>query len=80
MKLSRLLQNDSEGDQELVYECAHARIAMEAGTHSIWISQQLQELGHEVVVTNVRELRAISHSDRKSGQVDAEKACALCPA
>jgi hypothetical protein len=34
---------------------------MEAGTHSIWISEQLQELGHEVIVANVRELRAISH-------------------
>jgi transposase len=50
-----------------------ARITMEAGTHSIWISAQLQELGHEVIVANVRELRAISHSDRKSDQVDAEK-------
>jgi Transposase len=49
------------------------RIAMEAGTHSIWISEQFQELGHEVIVANVRELRAISHSDRKSDQVDAEK-------
>src|SRR5260370_23875049 len=49
------------------------RIAMEAGTHSIWISEQLQELGHEVIVANVRELRAISHSDRKSDPVDAEK-------
>ena len=49
------------------------RIAMEAGTHSIWISEQLQELGHHVIVANVRELRAISHSDRKSDQVDAEK-------
>src|SRR3984957_3004647 len=51
----------------------HARVAMEAGTHSIWISEQLQELDHEVIVANVRELRAISHSDRKSDQVDAEK-------
>ena len=50
-----------------------ARVAMEAGVHSIWISEQLQELGHEVIVANVRELRAISHSDRKSDQVDAEK-------
>jgi transposase len=25
------------------------RIAMEAGTHSIWISEQLQELGHRVL-------------------------------
>jgi transposase len=51
----------------------HARVAMEAGTHSIWISEQLEQLGHEVIVANVRELRAISHSDRKSDQVDAEK-------
>jgi transposase len=50
-----------------------ARVAMKAGTHSVWISAQLQELGHEVIVANVRELRAISHSDRKSDQVDAEK-------
>ena len=39
---------------------------MEAGTRSIWISERLQELGHEVIVANVRELRAISHSDRNS--------------
>jgi transposase len=50
-----------------------SRVAMEAGVHSIWISEQLHELGHEVIVANVRELRAISHSDRKSDQVDAEK-------
>ena len=43
----------------------------------IWISEQLRELGHEVIVANVRELRAISHSDRKSDQVDAE-AGTLC--
>ena len=59
--------------REVVYGCTSGRVAMEAGTHSIWISEQLQELGHEVIVANVRELRAISHSDRKSDQVDAEK-------
>ncbi len=46
---------------------------METGTHSIWVSEQLKVLGHEVIVANVRELRAISHSDRKSDAVDAEK-------
>jgi transposase len=49
------------------------RVAMETGTHSIWVSEQIEELGHEVIVANVRELRAISHSDRKSDKVDAEK-------
>ena len=46
---------------------------MEAGTHSIWISEQIRDLGHEVIVANVRKLRAISHSDRQSDSVDAEK-------
>src|SRR6201987_5478623 len=59
--------------QKWFTDVPHARVAMEAGVHSIWISEQLQELGHDVIVANVRELRAISHSDRKSDQVDAEK-------
>src|ERR1700747_3407870 len=49
------------------------RVAMEAGVHSIWVSEQLQELGHAVIVANVRELRAISHSDGKSDGAEAEK-------
>jgi transposase len=40
------------------------RIAMEAGTHSIWILEQLNEYGHEVIVANVTELRAISRISR----------------
>jgi hypothetical protein len=39
---------------------------------SIWTSGQRQELGDEVIVANVRELRAVSHSDRKSDQVEAD--------
>jgi transposase len=27
-----------------------ARVAMENGTHSIWVSEQIKELGHEVIV------------------------------
>jgi hypothetical protein len=36
------------------------RVAMEAGVHSIWISEHLQESGHEVIVANVRELQCAS--------------------
>ena len=61
------------GVEKWLTDLPRARIAMETGTHSIWISEQLRDLGHEVIVANVRELRAISHSDRKSDQVDAEK-------
>lgn len=50
-----------------------ARIAIEAGTHSIWIREQLARYGHEVIVANVTELHAIVRNIRKSDQVDAEK-------
>jgi transposase len=52
---------------------APARIAIEAGTHSLWVKELLAELGHEVLVANARELRAISASDRKNDKADAEK-------
>jgi transposase len=48
------------------------RIAIEVGTHSPWVSRLLLELGHEVIVANPRQLKAITESSRKSDKVDAE--------
>ncbi len=47
-------------------------VALEAGTHSGWVSRVLEELGHEVVVGNPRKLRAIWDSDEKDDERDAE--------
>ena len=44
-----------------------ARVAIETGTHALWISELLRKLGLDVVVANARELRAITGSDRKKG-------------
>jgi transposase len=52
---------------------APARIALETGTHSLWASELLTELGHEVIVAHVREVRAITGSNSKSDQTDARK-------
>jgi transposase len=35
------------------------RIAIEAGTHSPWVSRLLEECGDEVLVANARKLRLI---------------------
>jgi transposase len=35
------------------------RIAIEAGTHSPWVSRVLEECDHEVLVANARKLRLI---------------------
>lgn len=47
-------------------------IALEAGTHSAWISRFLQEQGHRVLVGNPRKLRVIWQSDNKQDTRDAE--------
>ena len=51
---------------------APARVAMETGTHSLWLSRLLESLGHEVVVANARQLRLISESDKKTDRTDAK--------
>ena len=48
------------------------RIALEAGTHSPWISRLLIALGHEVWVANPRKLRLIAESDAKHDRADAQ--------
>ena len=47
------------------------RIALEVGTHSPWVSRLLAGLGHEVIVANARELKAITASSRKDDRLDA---------
>jgi len=48
------------------------RVALEAGTHSAWVSRTLEDMGFEVLVGNPRKLRMIWDSDEKSDERDAE--------
>ena len=47
------------------------RIAIEAGTHSPWVSRLLEECGHEVLVANARKVRLIYSNKRKTDEIDA---------
>lgn len=47
-------------------------IAIEAGTHSPWMSRLLCRLGHDVLVANPRKLRLIYENQQKDDQIDAE--------
>ena len=49
------------------------RVALEAGGHSPWVSRQLEEFGHEVIVANPRNVRLIGESTRKDDRLDATK-------
>jgi transposase len=47
------------------------RIAIEAGTHSPWVSRALEAMGHEVIVANPRQIPLIFRSARKTDRIDA---------
>lgn len=53
------------------------RIAIEAGTHSPWVSRLLKECGHEVLVANPRKTRLIYSNKRKTDEIDAENLARL---
>ena len=52
-------------------------MAIEAGTHSPWVSRVLKECGHEVLEANPRRTRLIYASKRKTDEVDAESLARL---
>lgn len=63
--------NRGRAIEALCREYPGARIAMEAGTHSPWISRLLMSGGAEVLVANARKLRAIYTNERKCDRFDA---------
>jgi transposase len=65
------------GLNRLFEKLAKVRVALEAGTHSPWVSRHLSSLGHEVIVANPRRLAIISDSKRKNDRIDAEKLARL---
>ena len=53
------------------------RMAIEAGTHSPWVSRMLEDHGHEVLVANARKVRLIYGDGRKIDTLNAEKLARL---
>jgi transposase len=60
-----------EALREFLGRLDRARLAMETGTHSPWVSRLAEGCGHEVIVANSRKLQLISQNERKSDKADA---------
>lgn len=65
------LVTTSAGFQQRFASMAPARILVEVGTHSPWVSRLLKEHRHEVVVVDPRKLDLIAQSDKKTDRHDA---------
>jgi transposase len=66
------LPNTRPALAQLLTEFPKATVALEAGTHSPWISRYLTGLGAHVLVANPRKLHAISRNERKCDRRDAQ--------
>ncbi len=65
------LPTTPKGIEEAFSRIPRSRIALETGTHSPWVSRQLTQWGHEVIVAHARNVRLIGESSRKDDQMDA---------
>ena len=69
--LEHKLPTTAKGIQQVFSKIPRSRIALETGTHSPWVSRQLSQMGHEVIVAHARNVRLIGESSRKDDQLDA---------
>lgn len=54
-----------------------ARVALETGGQSGWVKQVIEELGHEAVVANARELQAVTGRSHRTDHHDARQLARL---
>jgi transposase len=54
-----------KGIDKVVSRIPRNRIPLETGTHLPWISRQLTQLDHEVIVAHARNVRLIGKSSEK---------------
>src|SRR5215218_7693085 len=77
MEEGRLRTSPEAFERRFASERPPMRIAIEAGTHSPWVSRILEECGHEVLVANARKLRLIYANKQKTDHIDAENLARL---
>ncbi len=74
----RTISNNEFSLVEFFSQYPKATVAIEAGTHSPWISRLLKEIGCKVYVGNPRKLRIIWDCNDKSDKRDARILAMVC--
>ena len=70
--------NTKAGIRRFIKRYKGSTVAIEAGTHSPWISRLLEDMGCKVYVGNPRKLRFIWDSTDKSDERDARMLAMVC--
>lgn len=69
---SNRIATTQAGFDKLAQRYPKARVIIEVGAHSRWVSEQLMEAGLDVTVANPRRVRLIAQGPKKSDKADAE--------
>jgi transposase len=69
--LERSVPTTKKGMEQLFAAMPRSRVALETGVHSPWVSRQLTQPGHEVIVAHARNVQLIGESSRKDDRLDA---------
>ena len=69
--LEQTLPTTPEAMKQTFGKIPRSLLALEAGTHSPWVSRLLTELGHEVIVAHAQKVQWITKSNRKDDRHDA---------
>ncbi len=77
MILEGRVATTKRGLEQVFGRLPRCRVALEVGTHSPWVSRQLKDLGHEVIVANARRVGLIAESSRKDDRLDAQSLARL---
>jgi transposase len=61
----------------LAAKSAGTRVALETGGHSAWVRELIEEMGHEAVVANARDLEAVTGRSHRTDHHDARQLARL---
>ena len=64
--LEQELPRTAKGIEPVFSKIPRSRIALETGTHSPWVSRQLAQLEHEVIVAHARNVRRSARAAEKT--------------
>lgn len=70
--LDGTVATDREGLRRFFAAQPQARVVLEVGTHSPWVSRTLHELGHEVLVANPSAMYGGQRRRKRNDRMDAE--------
>lgn len=68
----RIIATTQQSVEKYFANCPKARVVLEVGTHSPWLSRLIESLGHDVIVANPSAMYGSKRRKKRNDRMDAE--------